>query len=158
MDGTIYLLGNRNGTWFVLALFGGLFLLLGLEVFRQTWRRGHSKKLCATLALTAWLGPVWMFWASSWGGFYELRVRGTRCVLVSFLGFESEPFDLANTTTLEGRHDYKLSWRLHVEAEPIGKAYSATTSREHLAKVVHALAETKRAARGHDSAPDPAPK
>jgi hypothetical protein len=122
--------GSRSGSWFALCLFAALFGVLGWGVSREIRRRSRTTpRLAHSLGFLLFLGPMWLVYASSLGGFYEAEVDGTVLRLRYLLPAVRSEIPLTEVRAIEPVPWYRGRWRLQVVATSERRYESATWQR-----------------------------
>jgi hypothetical protein len=137
----VLLFGSRAGSALALGLFGVLFGALGWGVRRECRRRGVGPRAAAVVGGLLFAGPLVLVYASSLGGFYELRVHADRVESRALLPMLSTRTERADLARVDEEPAFRGRWRLVLVDASGGRRESATASREAVESAARLLRE-----------------
>lgn len=123
---TVLEFGSRSGSAFALALFGTIFLIIGVGVAIEARRRAVVAAAAYGLGLFLFLGPIGLIYGTSLNGFYEAAIADDGLVHLRYLFGSIDDVPLSSITSVEPRPWYKGRWRLHI-TDASGTTYESAT-------------------------------
>ena len=118
--------GSRSGSVFALALFGTVFVIIGVGVAIEARRRAVSLTAAYGLGLFLFAGPIALIYGTSLNGFYEAAIADDGLVHLHYLLGYVDHVPLSSITSVEPRPWYKGRWRLHI-TDASGATYESAT-------------------------------
>ena len=131
--------GSRSGALFAVSFFGLMLVVLGAAVALALAKRGVGRVPAGLAGLMLFVGPGWLVYASSLGGFYEIEARGAHLVL-HYLLTPAVELRTARVAGVEARPAFRGRWRLHITDSNGARYESATADRETVKAAEEALA------------------